>query len=108
VRSVIRSQRSRKQDLPLPELEPGTPDKTGGVLAWEAIENCWDRLPPREHQVFALRYLQEMSLKETALALGSNVNAIGQSIFRLVRKMRDCLSRAGYGGEFPGSDKEDP
>jgi RNA polymerase sigma factor (sigma-70 family) len=108
VRSAIRSQRARKTDQPLPEQDPGTGDRVAGVLAWDAIENCWDKLPPREHKVFELRYLHELSLKETAAVLGSNVNAVGQSIFRLVRKMRDCLSRSGYGGEFAGTSEEVP
>ena len=66
--------------------------------AWEGIERCWKRLPPREYRVFELRFLQEMSLKEVAAELDSNVNAVGQAIFRLSRKMKDCLSRSGFSG----------
>ncbi len=34
---------------------------------------------------------------EISDALASNVNAVSQSLFRLSRRMRDCLATAGYG-----------
>ena len=70
--------------------------RLSGVDAWDAIQHCWDKLPPREHKVFELRYLQGMNLKETAAALQSNENAVGQNIFRLSRKMKECLERSGF------------
>ncbi len=64
--------------------------------AWESIERCWHKLPEREHRVFEMRFLQEMSLADMATHLQSNVNAVSQAVFRMSRKMKDCLSRAGY------------
>ena len=60
---------------------------------WELIEKCWEKLPPLQHQVFGLRYIQEMSLKEIAALLGRRINAVGQCIHRLSRNMRECLDR---------------
>lgn len=71
------------------------PASASGFDTWEIIRGCWDGLPAREHEVFGLRYIQELSLQETALRLGSNANAVGQCIFRLSRKMRSCLGKHG-------------
>lgn len=83
-----------------PAADATAPDAGASAMmrleSWEGIERCWKRLPPREHRVFELRFLQESSLKEIAAALGSNVNAVGQAIFRLSKKMKECLSRHGY------------
>ena len=68
-----------------------------GFEAIEAITHCKEKLPPGEKQIFELRYLRGLSLAEAAAELGSNANAVGQGIFRLSRKMRECLQRAGYG-----------
>lgn len=108
VRTAIRSHRRRETESVAVVPEPGTGDGTGRVLAWEAIEHCWERLPPREHKVFELRYLHELSLKETAAVLGSNVNAVGQSAFRLIRRMRECLRQSGYAHEFPDTGEAEP
>jgi DNA-directed RNA polymerase specialized sigma24 family protein len=55
--------------------------------------------------VFELRYLLELSLAEIAERLGSNSNAVSQCVFRLVRKMRDCLRgpRLRHGGVNHGT-----
>lgn len=87
-----------------PETESPEPafDRRGAHDAWDAIQHCWDELPPREHRVFELRYLQGHSLGEAAVILGSNANAIAQAIFRLGHKMRACLEGQGFrGGAHP-------
>ena len=80
---------------PIEEVADGR--DRGGFEAIEAIEHCKDKLPPGEKRIFDLRYLKGLSLQEAASELGSNANAVGQGIFRLSRKMRECLQRAGYG-----------
>jgi RNA polymerase sigma factor (sigma-70 family) len=73
-----------------------TADPSERTAAWDAISACRDRLPDRERAVFELRYLEGLSLQEVADRVGSNANAVAQSIFRLVRRMRACLSSQGY------------
>ena len=68
----------------------------------DAITCCKDRLPERERAVFELRYLEGLSLQEVADRLSSNANAVAQSIFRLVRRMRACLGTQGF--ELRGID----
>jgi RNA polymerase sigma factor (sigma-70 family) len=79
------------------ELEDmAAPDPSERTAAWDAIASCRDRLPERERAVFELRYVEGLSLQEVAERVASNSNAVAQSIFRLVRRMRACLSTQGY------------
>ena len=96
IRNAIQRMRSKTRSEGVDTEEEGTTHDPDRLAAWESIERCWGKLPPREHEVFDLRFLREMSLKEVASAIGSNVNAVGQAIFRLSRKMRECLARAGF------------
>lgn len=70
---------------------------THGFEASDAILHCKEKLPPGERSIFELRYVRGLTLAEAAAELGSTANAVGQGIFRLSRKMRECLQRAGYG-----------
>jgi RNA polymerase sigma factor (sigma-70 family) len=98
VRDAIgRRRRAEKEAAALPEsLSSDDAAHDARSALREAIKHCWDRLPPVEHRVFELRFLKGLSLKEAADAVGSNANAVGQSVFRLSRKMRDCLSASGF------------
>jgi RNA polymerase sigma-70 factor (ECF subfamily) len=96
-RDAIQRRREREERMPVATAElpePTTSDPEPGT--WEAIELCARGLPPREREVFELRYLLELSLAEIAERLGSNSNAVSQCVFRLVRKMRDCLRARGF------------
>jgi RNA polymerase sigma factor (sigma-70 family) len=92
--TVRRHRRADSVDLLDEDTEPmGTGP---AVELSDAIEQCRCKLAPRERVVFDLRYLKGLSLKETAAELDSNVNAVGQAIFRLTAKMRECLKRTGF------------
>lgn len=71
------------------------------AAAWDAIAACRDHLPQREREVFELRFVGGMSLREVAEQLQSNDNAVAQAVFRLVRRMRECLGAKGY--DMPGA-----
>lgn len=90
-----RAERAREAAMPAPAdalvTEPGDQG-----AAWEAIRACRDHLPERERAVFELRFLGGMSLREVAAQLQSNDNAVAQAVFRLVRRMRECLGTKGY------------
>jgi len=96
IRNSIQRMRSKTRPEGVELDEAGATRDPDRLAAWESIERCWQKLPPREHEVFDLRFLREWSLKEVAASIGSNVNAVGQAIFRLSRKMRECLARAGF------------
>jgi RNA polymerase sigma factor (sigma-70 family) len=86
----------RRSSASVPAEPMIDPRATEGV--WEAVQHCWEQLPPREHHVFELRFLQGLALGEVADHVGSNANAVAQSIFRLTRRMRACLEGQGFGG----------
>jgi RNA polymerase sigma factor (sigma-70 family) len=92
--TVRRHRRADTVDLLGEDVEPAGAGHA--VELRDAIEQCRCKLAPREQEVFDLRYLQGLSLKETAVELDSNVNAVGQAIFRLTAKMRECLRRTGF------------
>lgn len=95
--AVTRRRRGLRVLAPLPEADPATQSDVSEDLALrEALKRCAGLLPVRENRVFALRFLGGLSLKETAEALASNVNAVSQSLYRLSRRMRACLETAGY------------
>jgi len=104
VRDLARHRRRREVTLaPDHEVaESASPDPTERSATWDAITNCKERLPERERAVFELRYLDGLSLQEVADKLSSNANAVAQSIFRLVRRMRSCLGTQGF--ELRGTD----
>jgi len=66
-------------------------DDIARIEDWEVIEKCWRTLTETQQLIFELRYIQEMSLDEIASTTESTANAVGQNIFRLSRRMRDCL-----------------
>jgi RNA polymerase sigma factor (sigma-70 family) len=92
--TVRRHRRAEAVELLAEDVEPAGSGPTLDLR--DAIEQCRCKLAPREREVFDLRYLKGMSLKETAAELDSNVNAVGQAIFRLTGKMRECLRRTGF------------
>lgn len=98
VRDLAQRQRRERAGatapLVVPDIETGDPSER--AIAWEAISNCKGRLPERERAVFELRYVEGLSLQEVADRVASNANAVAQSVFRLVRRMRACLSTQGY------------
>jgi len=97
-RDLVRSwrRRLRRQPVLASAAPPATPDDPSRIAFWEALNRCADKLPPREHEVFRLRFLDGADLGAVATQLGSNANAIAQAVFRLVRRLRDCLQLSGF------------
>lgn len=53
------------------------------------LDTALQLLTDDERLCFVLRHLEQWSLKEIAAAVGKNANAVKQSLFRAVRKLRD-------------------
>lgn len=89
------SERLREAGRPLQADGTGVePAETAATR--EALRACRDALPERERAVFELRFVGGMSLREVAARLESNDNAVAQAVFRLVRRMRECLGAKGF------------
>jgi RNA polymerase sigma factor (sigma-70 family) len=95
--AISRRRRAARAANELPdELTESAASPDSRAALREAIKRCWDRLPAMEHQVFELRFIKGLSLKEAAEVIETSANAVGQSVFRLSRKMRDCLGASGF------------
>ncbi len=92
----VRDLAGRRRAAAPAEADEPAHDPRGARDAWDGIQHCWGRLRGREHRVFELRYLQGKALGEIAELLGSNANAVAQVVFRLARKMRECLEGQGF------------
>lgn len=101
VRDLVRNwrRRQRRSVQPPADLVADVAGHAGMRPAfWEALHDCSGRLPPRERTVFEHRFLGGLDLAEVAAQVGSNANAVAQAVFRLVRRLRDCLTAKGFEG----------
>lgn len=101
VRDQLRAwrRRARRAGIPTEDLVVVAHDDAGERTAfWEALRGCADALPPRERDVFEHRFLGGLDLGEVAQRVQSNANAVAQAVFRLVRRLRDCLQSKGFDG----------
>ena len=70
-------------------LGPG--DAALGTETRRRIWEAFRALPRRQHQVFALRYVEEQSTQEVATALGLNAGSVKRHISRAIRQLRRAL-----------------
>src|SRR5262245_3178760 len=80
-------------EQPLPPSSDPAPDRL--LFSEEVrrrVKSAMARLSHRERSAFVLRHHEGMTIEEIAEALGLDVNATKQSIFRAVRKMREALA----------------
>jgi len=89
-------QRRREADLAAAagrELRPAD-DPEAGRRAREfrlALERCLSVLGPREREVFILRDLEDLDIKETARALGCSNVSVRVHLSSARRKLRDAI-----------------
>ena len=101
VRDQLRSwrRRERRSGIVTEHVVVVHHDEPGDRMAfWEALRACAAGLPPREQAVFEHRFLGGLDLTEVAARVDSNANAVAQAVFRLVRRLRDCLLTKGFDG----------
>ncbi len=102
VRDLVRAWRRRRRHVVATDLlDPAADDglqPDAQTAFWEALNDCSGQLPPREQAVFEHRFLGGLDLGEVATRVGSNANAVAQAVFRLVRRLRDCLTGKGFDG----------
>jgi RNA polymerase sigma factor (sigma-70 family) len=57
----------------------------------ERIWQAFRELPPRQQEVFALRYLEGWSTEAVANALGLSTGSVKQHLFRAVHRLRAVI-----------------
>lgn len=91
------TRRKRRETGALEEAgrkSPQSPDPDSGRRAQEFrsdLEKCLSVLSPRERQVFVLRDLEELDIKETAGALGCSSISVRVNLSAARRKIRDAI-----------------
>jgi len=69
-----------------------------------ALRRCLDELHPSDRAVLAARYSQDVRLADLAERFRQSVGYLKQRLFRLRRRLADCLHRrlAGFGSRRAG------
>ena len=88
----VRKARTRF-DLKQIRVEDSTPlDETLNQEIGERIREAIEMLPPKQRQVFVLRYRRGLALQEIADAVGRRLGTVKRQLFDATRKMREGLS----------------
>jgi RNA polymerase sigma-70 factor (ECF subfamily) len=56
-----------------------------------SLEGCEERLPPRQREIFRLRFYAEMELEEIAAVLNVHVGTVKTQLHRAVHRLREEL-----------------
>ncbi len=71
------------------------PDELEAALAAEVLHGILQRLPPRDRLVLTLRYLEDLSVEETAERTGWTRTMVKVQAWRARRKLKRLLEQAG-------------
>lgn len=76
-----------------------TPEQAAaGAESGARIAAAFQRLSPRQREVFALRYIEGMSTHEVAGTLDLSEGSVKRHLFRAVKYLRGALAEAGSEG----------
>lgn len=91
---ALRELRKVNRKRPSPSLAVPTDEE---VVLRVSVQNGISRLPRRQRQVIALRYLADLSEDEVAEALQLSVGTVKQHASRGRAELRNALGDEGYG-----------
>jgi len=78
------------------ELPSGQPSPERGLIARQKLDAVWrvvDELSARQKEVFLLRFVEEMDLKEIADVLNLRTGTVKAQLFRAVARVREQVAR---------------
>lgn len=87
--------RARRAERALGELDPPAGDHAGDVALREAVLAALRDVPYRQRAAVVLRYLQDLSVAETAAALDCSEGAVKSHTSRALAKLREALADTG-------------
>lgn len=79
-----------------PEPRSAAPSAERGLVAQEQLAAVWqyvDQLSVRQREIFILRFVEEMELKEIAEVLKLSVGTVKTQLFRAVSRVREQAGR---------------
>jgi RNA polymerase sigma-70 factor (sigma-E family) len=95
VHAAINRGRSRRRRPELPLLDPGpaagAADATSSVDERDLLVRALLTLPPRQRAVLVLRYFDDLSEVDTAIALGCSVGTVKSAASRALARLRERL-----------------
>lgn len=92
---LSRRNRARVQRLDDRSPQAHTPDETERVALWQSIAAAFRRLTREQQQVLVSRFMEGLSIAETAALMGKNENAVKALEFRALRSVRRILGGEG-------------
>ena len=72
---------------------PDVPDPSAGLTVTDALWRALGTLPPRTRAVLVLRYFEDLSVADTAAALGCSEGAVKSQASRGLATLRERLDR---------------
>lgn len=67
--------------------------------AGAAIQHCLEELSPLQREVFHLREVEDLTAQDVSNILGKTVTHVGVLLHRARTRLRECLTRMGWGPE---------
>lgn len=68
---------------------------------WEVVDSCLDQLPVRSARIFWEREVERRSAEDVGAELGMTGNAVGASLHRARKFMRNCVTQTlNFGRKF--------
>jgi RNA polymerase sigma-70 factor (ECF subfamily) len=87
----LRFRSSRLDEMTLVAETPAPSDAAISADTRRRIWAAFRELPPRQQEVFALRYIEEQSTPDVAVALGLSPGSVKRHLYRAVRHLRRAL-----------------
>ncbi len=84
----------RIEDIPVAAVDPSPVDRALGEETRRRIWVAFRALPSRQREVFALRYIEDLSTAEVAAVLGLHPGSVKRHLFRAIRHLREALGGA--------------
>jgi RNA polymerase sigma-70 factor (ECF subfamily) len=75
----------------------------GQIMAkefWREFHSLTDRMSPKEREIFMLRYVDQLGIREIADTMGRNESTVKTHLYRALKKFKDA---SGFQGLLEGS-----
>jgi len=91
-----------------PYRDPGALDKVIRQEFWSHVKKLSKRFSPMEREVFSLRFIDDLNLREIAQILNRSESAVKTHLYRAIKKFKDDSALSDFlQGEWHG-EKDQP